>query len=152
MFIRKFLFYIYIFFILLSLLIYYIIKCKYNNDFFDKFLYIDKGNQIIGNNIYYNLLNILIYFIYGIIFGKRNFIFMILKIILFQFIILYIQNCNLLEYEIKYEIKYYYLIKSIITSIVFYYLGTLLSDYFYNNLLNFDNKFNFSLKFTKIKK
>ena len=145
MFIRRFLFYIYIIFVLLSLLIYYVIKCKYNNDFFDKFLYIDKNNQSIGNNIYYYLSNLLIYFIYGIIFGKRNFIFMILKIILFQFIILYIQNCNLLKYEIAYD----YLVKSIIISIVFYYLVTLLSDYFYNNLFNLNNKFNFSLKFTK---
>jgi|UniRef100_A0A6C0JRV3 hypothetical protein len=145
MFIRRFLFYIYLFLVLLSLIIYYIIRCKYNNTIFDNFFYLDDTNNSIKDNIYYYLSHSLVYFIYGIIFGKRNFYLMILKIIIFEFIIIYIKNCNLINYDIDYD----KLIYSIVISIIFYYLGTIFSDNLYNNVFNFNNRFKISLKFSK---
>ena len=70
---------------------------------------------------------------------------MILKIIIFEFIIIYIKNCNLINYDIDYD----KLIYSIVISIIFYYLGTIFSDNLYNNVFNFNNRFKISLKFSK---
>ncbi len=145
MFIRRLLFYIYLFQVFLSLIFYYIIRCKYNNTIFDNFFYLDDTNNSIKDNIYYYLSHSLVYFIYGIVFGKRNIYLMILKIIIFEFIIIYIKNCDLINYDIDYD----NLIYSIVMSIIFYYLGTIFSDNLYNNVFNFNNRFKISLKFSK---
>lgn len=157
MFIKTILAYTYILLSFISLLILYILKCKYNIDFFDKFLFINY-DEIDHNNIEiytYYITHFIVFFVYGILFGINNYRIMILKIIIYEFLLYLVKFCDLRNIDIKSKkFKYilYGYISSVIISIFSYYLGTLISNYIYNNIFNFNNKLNIDIKFSKIKK
>jgi|TARA_Y100000389_G_scaffold202355_1_gene247380 hypothetical protein len=157
MFIKTILAYTYILLSFISLLILYILKCKYNIDFFDKFLFINY-DEIDYNNIEiytYYITHFIVFFVYGILFGINNYRIMILKIIIYEFLLYLVKFCDLRNIDIKSKkFKYilYGYISSVIISIFSYYLGTLISNYIYNNIFNFNNKLNIDIKFSKIKK
>lgn len=157
MFIKTILVYTYILLSFISLLILYILKCKYNIDFFDKFLFINY-DEIDPNNIEiytYYITHFIIFFVYGILFGIKNYPIMILKIIIYEFLLYLVKFCDLRNIDIKSKkFKYiiYGYISSVIISIFSYYLGTLISNYIYNKIFNFNNKLNINIKFNKIKK
>jgi hypothetical protein len=157
MFIKTILAYTYILLSFISLLILYILKCKYNIDFFDKFLFINY-DEIDHNNIEiytYYITHFIVFFVYGILFGINNYRIMILKIIIYEFLLYLVKFCDLRNIDIKSKkFKYilYGYISSVIISIFSYYLGTLISNYIYNNIFNFNNKLNIYIKFNKIKK
>ena len=157
MFIKTILAYTYILTSFLSLLILYILKCKYNIDFFDKFLFINY-DKIDPKNIEiytYYITHFIIFFVYGILFGIKNYPIMIFKIIIYKFLLYLIKYCDIRNVDIKDEkFKYiiYGYISSVIISLFSYYLGTLISNYIYNNIFNLNNKLNINIKFSKIKK
>tara|TARA_B100001540_G_scaffold69824_1_gene62922 strand:- start:15595 stop:16068 length:474 start_codon:yes stop_codon:yes gene_type:complete len=157
MFIKTILAYTYILLSFISLLILYILKCKYNIDFFDKFLFINY-DKIDPNNIEiytYYITHFIIFFVYGILFGIKNYPIMIFKIIIYEFLLYLVKFCDLRNIDIKSKkFKYiiYGYISSVIISIFSYYLGTLISNYIYNKVFNFNNKLNINIKFNKIKK
>ena len=152
MFIKRILLYIYIFITFISLLLFYILRCKYNIKILDKFLYIDYEKK--NNNYYYYLTTIIIFYIYGILFGIKNFHIMIFKIIIYDCLLIYIYFCNINIINIKdkkFKLAFKSLITTILISIISYYLGTLISNQFYNKFFYLDNKFNVNLTFKKIK-
>tara|TARA_B000000475_G_C15956267_1_gene430916 strand:+ start:298 stop:771 length:474 start_codon:yes stop_codon:yes gene_type:complete len=157
MFIKTILAYTYILISFLSLLILYILKCKYNIDFFDKFLFINY-DKIDPKNIEiytYYITHFIIFFVYGILFGIKNYPIMIFKIIIYEFLLYLVKFCDIRNVDIKDEkFKYiiYGYISSVIISLFSYYLGTLISNYIYNNIFNLNNKLNINIKFSKIKK
>lgn len=151
MFIKRILLYIYIFITFISLLLFYILRCKYNIKNLDKFLYIDYETKNNNNNYYY-LLNIIIFYIYGILFGIKNFHIIIFKIIIYDCLLIYIYFCNIINIkDKKFKLALKSLITTILISIISYYLGTLISNQFYNKFFNLDNKFNVNFTFKKIK-
>lgn len=153
MFIKSILAYIYLLISFLTLVVIYIVKCTYNNNFFDRFLYLDDKNEI--NKYSYYTSNSLLFFIYGIIFGIRNIYLIILKIIIYDFIIFLIKYCNHNNIDINSKEFQYGLIslfRTIILSILSYYLGTIISNQFYNVLFNLNNNFNIKISLYKKKK
>lgn len=148
MFIKTILAYINIIFTILSLTILYIVKCKYNNVFFDKYLFIKNINDItLITNLYYYISHITICFIYGILFGIRNIYLISTKIIIYEIILQYIKYCKFNDKLIKINNLYLVLI-TIIISIFSYYIGTLISNRFYNFVIGLNNKFNVNIKFS----
>jgi hypothetical protein len=153
MFIKSILAYIYLLISFITLVIIYIVKCTYNNNFFDKFLYLDEKNEI--NKYTYYASNSLLFFIYGIIFGIRNIYLIILKIIIYDSIIFFIKYCNHDNIDINSKEFQYSLIalfKTIMLSTLSYYVGTIISNQFYNVLFNLNNNFNIKITFNKKKK
>ena len=153
MFIKSIFAYIYLLISVITLLIIYIVKCKYNNNFFDKFLYLDNENQT--NKYTYYASNSLLFFIYGILFGIRNIYIILLKIIIYNIIIFLIKYCNHINIDINSKEFQYSLIslfRTIMLSILSYYVGTIISDKFYNILFNLNNNFNIKITFYQKKK
>lgn len=150
MFIKSILTYIYLIISFISLIIIYIIKCHYNNNFIDKFIYLNSKNPTNLNIYTYYLSNSLLFFIYGIIFGIRNIHLMILKIIIYDSCLFSIKYCNIDNINFKSEsFKYSViaLIKTIILSIASYYTGTLISNKLYNIFFDLNNKFNIKISY-----
>jgi len=153
MFIKSILTYIYLLLSLISLIVIYIVKCSYNSNYIDKFLYLDNENKL--NKITYYLSNSLLFFIYGIIFGIRNIYLIIFKIIIYDTIVFLIKYCNLKTIDYKSEIFKKNLIaffKTIMLSISSYYIGTIISNNVYNIMFNLNNNFNIKISFYKKKK
>ena len=149
MFIKSILTYIYLIISFISLIIIYIIKCHYNNNVIDKFIYLNKNPTNLNIYTYY-LSNSLLFFIYGIIFGIRNIHFMILKIIIYDSSLFIIKYCNINNINFKSESFKYSLIaviKTIILSIASYYTGTLISNNLYNIFFDLNNKFNIKISY-----
>jgi hypothetical protein len=153
MFIKSILAYIYILISIITLVVIYIVKCTYNNNFFDRFLYLDDENE--NNKYTYYASNSLLFFIYGIIFGIRNIYLIILKIIIYDFIVFLIKYCkynNIDIYSKELQYSLISLLRTIILSILSYYMGTIISNQFYNVLFNLNNNFNIKITFYKKKK
>jgi len=69
------------------------------------------------------------------------------KIILFETLLYVIKSCDLKNNKFNKNIIYLVLY-TILINILSYYLGTLVSDKFYNTFFKLDNKFNISFKFS----
>jgi len=148
MFIKSILAYLNVFASFLTLLILYILRCNFNNFYLDKFMFIKNIDDIsFENNINYYLSHIIIFYIYGILFGIRNIKLIVFKIILFETLLYVIKSCDIKNYKLNENIVYLVLY-TIFLNILFYYLGTLVSDRFYNSFFKLDNKFNISFKFS----
>ena len=147
MFIKTILAYINILFSIITLSVLYIIKCKYKIYYFDNFLFINNINDIsFITNINYYLSHILVCFIYGMLFGIRNMGLISMKIIVYEILLQYIKYCKLNNKIIEINNLYLVLI-TIILSICSYYIGTIISNNFYNFVLRLNNKFNIKIKF-----
>ena len=147
MFIKTILAYINVLFSIVVLISLYIIKCKYNFDFFDQFLFIKDINDIsFITNIYYYFSHVFVCFIYGILFGIRNIGLISSKIIVYEILLQYIKFCKFNDKLIEINNLYLVLI-TIIISISSYYIGTLISNLFYNFIIGLNNKFNIKIKF-----
>ena len=147
MFIKTILAYINVLLTILALISLYIIKCKYNFDFFDKFLFIEDINDIsFITNIYYYFSHVFVCFIYGILFGIRNIGLISSKIIVYEILLQYIKFCKFNNKLVEINNLYLVLI-TIIVSILSYYIGTLISNLFYNFVIGLNNKFNIKIKF-----
>ena len=142
MFIKTILAYINVVFSIITLISLYIIKCKYNYKYFDKFLFIKNINDLfLITSIYYYISHVIIYFIYGILFGIRNIGLISTKIIIYEILLQYIKFCKFNDKLVEINNLYLVLI-TIIISILSYYIGTLISNLFYNVVIGLDNKFN----------
>lgn len=149
MFIKTILAYINVLFSIIALIVLYIVKCKFNNNFFDKFLFINKINDIsFFTNFYYYISHVFICSIYGILFGVRNIGLISTKIIMYEILLQYIKYCKINNKLIEINNLYLVLI-TIIISIFSYYIGTLVSNKFYNFIFNLNNKFNIKVTFFK---
>lgn len=149
MYIKTILAYINVLFSIIALTVLYIIKCKFNNNFFDKFLFINNINDIsFLKNYYYYISHVFICCIYGILFGIRNIGLISTKIIMYEILLQYIKYCKLNNKLIEINNLYLVLI-TIIISIFSYYIGTLISNKFYNFILKLNNKFNIKVTFFK---
>lgn len=147
MFIKTILAYINVLFSIVALISLYIIKCKYNFDFFDQFLFIKDINDIsFITNIYYYFSHVFVCFIYGILFGIRNIGLISSKIIVYEILLQYIKFCKFNNKLVEINNLYLVLI-TIIVSILSYYIGTLISNLFYNFVIRLNNKFNIKIKF-----
>ena len=147
MFIKTLLAYINILFSIIALLVLYIIKCKYKIYYFDNFLFINNINDITFiTNFYYYLSHALVYCIYGILFGIRNIELISMKIIVYEILLQYIKYCKLNNKIIEINNLYLVLI-TIILSICTYYIGTIISNNFYNFVRQLNNRFNIKVKF-----
>jgi hypothetical protein len=147
MFIKTILAYINVLFSIVALISLYIIKCKYNFDFFDQFLFIKDINDIsFITNIYYYFSHVFVCFIYGILFGIRNIGLISSKIIVYEILLQYIKFCKFNNKLVEINNLYLVLI-TIIVSISSYYIGTLISNLFYNFVIGLNNKFNIKIKF-----
>lgn len=148
MFIKTLLAYLNVFGSFFTLLVLYILRCNYNIFYLDKFMFIKNINDIsFNNNINYYLSHTIIFYIYGILFGIRNIKLIVFKIILFEILLYIIKSCDIENYKLNENIVYLVLY-TISLNILFYYLGTLVSDRFYNSIFKLDNKFNISFKFS----
>jgi len=148
MFIKTLLAYLNVFGSFFTLLVLYILRCNYNIFYLDKFMFINNIDDIsFKNNINFYLSNIIIFYIYGILFGIRNIKLIVFKIILFETLLYVIKSCDIKNYKLNENIVYLVLY-TIFLNILFYYLGTLVSDRFYNSFFKLDNKFNISFKFS----
>jgi len=148
MFIKTFLAYINVLFSLISIITLYILKCKYNFNYVNKFLFINIKDISFYNNIYYYLSHIFICFIYGILFGIRNFYLISTKIIIYEILLQYIKYCDL-NINLMKKNNVYLILLTIFVSIISYYIGTLISNKFYNTVFKLNNKFNIKLNFYK---
>lgn len=147
MFIKTILAYINVLFSIVALISLYIIKCKYNFDFFDQFLFIKHINDIsFITNMYYYYSYIFLSFIYGLLFGIRNIGLISSKIIVYEILLQYIKFCKFSNKLVEIDNLYLVLI-TIIVSILSYYIGTLISNLFYNFVIGLNNKFNIKIKF-----
>lgn len=147
MFIKTILLYLNFLFSIVLLISLYIIKCKYNIDFFDQFLFIKNINDIsFITNMYYYYSHIFLSFIYGLLFGIRNIGLIFIKIIVYEILLQYIKFCKFDNKLIEINNLYIVLI-TIIVSILSYYIGTLISNLFYNYVIGLKNKFNIKIKF-----
>lgn len=148
MFIKTLLAYLNVFGSFFTLLVLYILRCNYNIFYLDKFMFIKNIDDIsFNNNINYYLSHTIIFYIYGILFGIRNIKLIVFKIILFEILLYIIKSCDIENYKLNENIVYLVLY-TIFLNILFYYLGTLVSDRFYNSFFKLDNKFNISFKFS----
>lgn len=148
MFIKTLLAYLNVIASFFTLLVLYILRCNYNIFYLDKFMFIKNIDDIsFINNINYYLSHIIIFYIYGILFGIRNIKLIVFKIILFETLLYVIKSCDLNNNKLNKNI-FYIVSYTIFINILFYYLGTLVSDRFYNTFLKLDNKFNISFKFS----
>lgn len=148
MFIKTLLAYLNVFGSFFTLLVLYILRCNYNIFYLDKFMFIKNIDDIsFNNNINYYLSHTIIFYIYGILFGIRNIKLIVFKIILFEILLYIIKSCDIKNYKLNENIVYLVLY-TIFLNILFYYLGTLVSDRFYNSFFKLDNKFNISFKFS----
>ena len=148
MFIKTLLAYLNVFGSFFTLLVLYILRCNYNIFYLDKFMFIKNIDDIsFNNNINYYLSHTIIFYIYGILFGIRNIKLIVFKIILFEILLYIIKSCDIENYKLNENIVYLVLY-TISLNILFYYLGTLVSDRFYNSFFKLDNKFNISFKFS----
>ena len=148
MFIKTLLAYLNVFGSFFTLLVLYILRCNYDIFYLDKFMFIKNIDDIsFKSNISYYLSHIIIYYIYGILFGIRNIKLIVFKIILFETLLYVIKSCDIKNYKLNENIVYL-ILYTIFINILFYYLGTLVSDRFYNSFFKLDNKFNISFKFS----
>jgi hypothetical protein len=148
MFIKTILAYINILFSIVALLVLYIIKCKNNIYYFDKFLFINNINDITFiTNFYYYMSHALVCCIYGMLFGIRNIGLISMKIIVYEILLQYIKYCKLNNKIIEINNLYLVLI-TIILSICSYYIGTIISNDFYNFVIGLNSKFYVNIKFT----
>lgn len=89
------LFYIYVTVALLSIIIYGILKCRYNIHIFDKYLYIDQNSKMtISDMVKYFLSHFVVYFVFGFIFGLNTIYSMFLKTIVLEMLLIVIKECD----------------------------------------------------------
>lgn len=156
MFIKSLLAYIYIFGSFLSLGITYILKCNFDINILNTILYVDYEKYKTNEIIIYYLSHFILFFIYGILFGIRNIQIIMIKIIVYEILLIFIKYCDIKDTNIlfkdpinnkKLHNLIFSVLNSIIISIISYYIGTLLSDKFYNNVFNLNNKFYINFNF-----
>lgn len=156
MFIKSILAYLYIFGSFLSLAITYILKCNLNINTLNTVLYVDYETYTIDQIIIYYLSHFILFFIYGILFGIKNIVIIIIKIIIYEILLIFIKYCDIKNSNIifkdplnnkKLHNLIFSVLNSIIISIVSYYIGTKFSDMFYNTTFNLNNKFYLNIDF-----
>lgn len=112
-------YYLYIVAAIVCSIMFIYIKCRQKITYFDRFLY--KTDE---NFISYLAFHIITYGILGIIFGFTDYFIMILKTIIVELCINFVQKCNF--YQIDQEQTIY----SIILSIISFTLGCLINYFF----------------------
>ena len=116
------LYYLYIVSAIIGAFLFVIIKCKFNFNHFDRFIYKNKKNFIE-----YILFHVITYFILGLIFGFTNYILMIFKTFCVEVALNSIHKCD------PYYINIEYTLYSIFISVVAFTLGCLINYYYYYN-------------------
>lgn len=156
MFIKSILAYLYIFGSFLSLGITYILKCNLNINTLNTVLYVDYETYTIDQITIYYLSHFILFFIYGILFGIKNIVIIIIKIIIYEILLIFIKYCdiknsnNIFKDPLnnkKLHNLIFSVLNSIIISIISYYIGTKFSDMFYNRTFNLNNKFYLNIDF-----
>lgn len=112
-------YYLYIVAAIVCSIMFIYVKCRLNITHFDKFLY--KSDK---NYISYLMFHIITYGILGIIFGFTDYFIMIIKTIIVELCINFVEKCNF--YQINREQTIY----SIILSIISFTLGCLINYFF----------------------
>lgn len=155
MFIKSILAYLYIFGSFLSLGITYVLKCNLNINTLNTILYVDYETYTRKQIIIYYLSHFILFFIYGILFGIKNIVIIIIKILIYEILLIFIKYCDIKDISIfkdplnnkKLHNLIFSVLNSIILSIISYYIGTQLSDMFYNSIFNLNNKFYLDIDF-----
>ena len=70
------------------------------------------------------------------------------KIIIYEILLQYIKYCDL-NINLMKKNNVYLILLTIFVSIISYYIGTLISNKFYNTVFKLNNKFNIKLNFYK---
>lgn len=89
------LFRLYTFSTLLTVSIHFILKCVFNNHFFDQFIYLDEKENIYK----YVLTHIVAYIVTGFIFGNEKLGWTLLKTIFVETLLVVMKNCNIYKID-----------------------------------------------------
>lgn len=112
-------YYLYIIAAIVASIMFIYIKCRLYINFFDRFLY--KSDK---KYLEYYGFHIITYGILGIIFGFTDYFLMIVKTIIVELCINFVNNCNFFEINVKDTIY------SIILSVISFTLGCLINYFF----------------------
>lgn len=84
------LFLLYSFSTIITIIAHIILKCKYNNHFFDQFIYLGDNNILK-----YILTHVIMYFVAGMIFGHNKFLLTLIKTVVVEISIVAVENCSI---------------------------------------------------------
>lgn len=90
-------FYLYVIFVVISLISFYVLKCIYKINAFDTLIYTDPNDKSIMSRTIYYISHVLFYGLFGILFGFDILPEFIIKTILIEFVLIGIKNCNIFE-------------------------------------------------------
>lgn len=104
---------------LITVSIHFILKCGFNNNFFDQFIYL--GSK---ENIYkYVLTHVVAYIVTGFIFGNEKLLWTFLKTTFVEILLVVMKNCNIYKID-NMESAFV----SIFIGIISYYIGGTLKE------------------------
>ena len=113
-------FYISTFFSIVTILFHMILKCKYNNNYLDQYIYLDDN----GNIYKYIFTRVITSFISGVIFSNKQMIITLINTIVIETLLVVAKNCNIHEIN---NMKFAFV--SIVISISFFYIGGIFNPY-----------------------
>jgi hypothetical protein len=104
---------------LITVSIHFILKCGFNNNFFDQFIYL--GSK---ENIYkYVLTHVVAYIVTGFIFGNEKLLWTFLKTTFVEILLVVMKNCNIYKID---NIESAFV--SIFIGMISYYIGGTLKE------------------------
>ena len=104
---------------LITVSIHFILKCGFNNNFFDQFIYL--GSK---ENIYkYVLTHVVAYIVTGFIFGNEKLLWTFLKTTFVEILLVVMKNCNIYKID-NMESAFV----SIFIGMISYYIGGTLKE------------------------
>lgn len=111
---------------LITVFTHFILKCGFNNNFFDQFIYLDAKENIYK----YVLTHIIIYIVTGIIFGNERIFFTLLKTMFVETLLVVMKNCNIYKID-----KLQSAVVSTIIGMISYYIGGMIKKNFLSNII-----------------
>lgn len=99
---------------LITVSTHFILKCGFNNNFFDQFIYLDEKENVYK----YVLTHVVAYLVTGFIFGNERLVMTFLKTSFVEILLVVMKNCNI--YKIN-NMKSAFV--SIFIGMISYYIG-----------------------------
>lgn len=118
---------LYTFFTVVSIATHMILKCVYNNNSLDQFVYLDDK----GNIYKYIFTHVVTYFIAGVIFGNERIIPALLKTIFVETLLVAMKNCSIHKIE-----NISSAVVSIVIGMISYYIGGAVNPYVFGTKNN----------------
>jgi hypothetical protein len=120
--------YTYLILTIVITIIYAVMKCGFNINIFDKYLYVESTSFKLVDIFKYMIYHVFGYMILGYLFSNNYFVSNLIQTIFLECLLASMKNCNINEI-VQYDVMYTAFV-SIFVGMFSYYLGGLIKKYY----------------------